>query len=140
MCVCNQCVFCGVQGSSTLGESIIPLKSFLLTLLYNDDITWKPPGDAWRPQLRVLRVGGVRAVTVVAVGQLGGLLGVVLRGITTVIEVLLILSLLVPIFASLVVVSHCSRVVWLVVWLVVGLVAAVRQGLDWDGGEYLGSV
>lgn len=70
----------------------------------------------------------------VATGLLGGLLGVVLRGVTTIIGILLFLSLLVLllVFASLVVVvGHCSRVIW----CIVGLVAAVRQGLDWDGGN-----
>lgn len=138
MCV-YQCVCFDVQGSSTLGESILPLKSSLLTLLHdNDDVTRKPPGDAWRPQLRVLRVGGARVVTVVAVGQLGGLLGVVLRGVTTVVGVLLFLSLLLLlVFTSLVVVvSHCSRVVG----LVVGLVATMGQGLDWGVGNIQGQL
>lgn len=127
-------VCCGVQGSSTSGESILLLMSSLLALLH-DDVTREPPGDAWRPQLCVLRVGGARAVAMAATGQLGGLLGVVLMGVTTVIGVMLFLYLIILLlllFTSLVVVvSHCSRVVG----LIVGLVAAVRQGLDWGGGN-----
>lgn len=80
-------------------------------------------------------MGGARAVAMAATGQLGGLLGVVLMGVTTVIGVMLFLYLillLLLLFTSLVVVvSHCSRVVG----LIVGLVAAVRQGLDWGGGN-----
>lgn len=75
------------------------------------------------------------------VSQRGGLLGVVLRRVTTIIGVLFLVVLL-TLFASLVVVvSHCSRVVRLVVGRIVGLVATVRQWLDWVGWwEYWGSV
>lgn len=71
-------------------------------------------------------------VTVVDVSQLRRLLRVVLRGITTIIGVLLLLLLLTP---SLVVVSLCSRVVWLIVGRTVGLVGAMRQSLNWGGGN-----
>lgn len=70
-------------------------------------------------------------VTIVDVSQLRRLLRVVLRGITTIIGVLLFL-LLTP---SLVVVSLCSRVVWLIVGRTVGLVGAMRQSLNWGGGN-----
>lgn len=66
-------------------------------------------------------------------------MGVVPRGVTTVIGVLLfwtLLLLFLLVFASLVVVvSLCSRVVGPVVGRIVGLVSTVGQGLDWGGGN-----
>lgn len=133
-------MLCGVQGSSTSGESVF-LTSLLVALL-RGDVTREPQGHARRPQLRVLGVGGAKAIAVAAVCHRGGLLGVVLKRVTTVIGVTLVLYrlfLLLLLFTTsvVVVVSHCSRVVG----LVVGLVATVRQWLDWGwGGGYMGSV
>lgn len=150
-CVCVwvnvRFVLCGVQGSSTSGESVF-LTSLLVALL-RGDITWEPQGHARRPQLRVLGVGGAKAIDLAAMGHRGGLLGVVLKRVTTVIGVTLVLYrlfLLLLLFTTsmVVVVSHCSRVVGLIVGLIVGLVATMREWLDFGGGggrgRYMGSV
>lgn len=120
---------CVVQCLSTWGESF-PLKSSLLTLLLDNqtaallfhNVKWKPPDPTWRPQLHILWVGGV---WMVAMGHLRRLLGVILRGVATIIGVLLFLLLL------SFVVGHCCRVVW---WSV-GLVPTMRQRLYWFGGN-----
>lgn len=126
----------------------------MLLLLLCDDVTWEPQSHARRPQLRVLRVGGVVAVTasqlVVVRRRWPAVVAIGIKLLLLLLFLLLLflirLLLLLMVASLTVIVGHSGRVIRLVVGLVVGpvvglvvwLVATMRQWLDWGWQEQMG--